>query len=84
MSRAFENLDRQAKFCLHKLLLSYCSTPDRHCPFLPASNLLNNSFIKKEMAKNSNFIPTDLRMYKETITQHMQVKKIQGWAEIIK
>jgi hypothetical protein len=84
MSRAFENLERQEKFCLHKLLLSYCSTPDRNCPFLPAPNLLNNSFIKKEMAKNSDFIPTHLRMYKETITHHIQVKKNQGWAGIIK
>jgi hypothetical protein len=84
MSRAFERLDRQVKFCLPKLLLSYSSTPDRNCPFLPASNLLNNSFIKKEMAKSSDFIPAHLRMYKETITHHMQVKKIQGWAEIIK
>jgi len=84
MSRAFENLVRQAKFCLHKLLLSYCSTPDRNCLFLPGSKLLNNSSSKKEIAKNSNFMPTHLRMYKETITHHMQVKKIQGWAEIMK
>jgi hypothetical protein len=84
MSSAFENLERQEKFCLHKLLVSYCSTPDRNCPFLPASNLLNNSFSKKEMAKNSDFICTHLRMYKETNSHHMQVKKIQGWAEIIK
>jgi hypothetical protein len=83
MWRAFENLDRQERFWFHKLLLGYCSTPDRNCPFLPASNLLNNSFIKKEVAENSNFIPTQLRMYKETITHDMQVKKIQGWAEII-
>jgi hypothetical protein len=61
----------------------------RRCVFLSLrcvalARPLNNSFSKKEMAKNSNFTPTHLRMYKETITHHMQVKKIQGWAEIIK